>query len=94
MKNTVAKSKHTGKTYNHWTLLEVDPKNRRKHLCICQCGKKETVYTSNITSGKSTNCRECQALKKSLHLKGKKIFFFENFRCCKNKWKIKTFSGM
>ena len=77
MKNTVAKSKHTGKTYNHWTLLEVDPKNRRKHLCICQCGKKETVYTSNITSGKSTNCRECQALKKSLHLKGKKIFFLK-----------------
>ena len=45
---------YEGASFWHWTILErVD---RRKYLCVCDCGKKRIVDKYSIKKGKSKSC--------------------------------------
>ena len=46
--------------FNKWTLInKMD--NSDKWRAICDCGFETHVYKSNVTSGKSKQCVQCQA---------------------------------
>lgn len=46
--------------FNKWTLInKID--NNDKWRAVCECGFETTVYKSNVTSGKSKQCIQCQA---------------------------------
>lgn len=56
------KSKHTGKTFNKWTLLEVDPVKRPNyHICRCECGTVKSLFTPDVIKGKTTQCNKCRS---------------------------------
>jgi hypothetical protein len=53
----------TGRTdFGRWTVLRRCGRNRHKKIlwwCRCACGAEHAVTTGNLTSGTSTQCRQC-----------------------------------
>lgn len=63
-----------GKRLGKLTVLDIVPRNeckdrQKKYKCVCDCGRIRTVYSSNLTTGKSTSCGICVAIGR----KGKSI---------------------
>ena len=52
---------HTGKKFGKWSVLGYA--GRQYWLCRCECGAQVLVYSGNLTSGGSTQCRKCANLK-------------------------------
>lgn len=52
-----------GKKYGDLTVLEPTKKdNRTAWLCLCSCGNKKVVLTSNLTTQKTKSCGMCKHL--------------------------------
>jgi len=51
----------SGKTFGKWAVIKQGPKRGKKNrwLCRCECGNESLVQVSDLTSGKSTQCRSC-----------------------------------
>lgn len=47
-----------GQQFGRLTVLQRDTKKTKKvsWLCLCDCGNKVSVYSSNLTSGNTTSC--------------------------------------
>lgn len=48
---------HTGKNFGSWTVLKYI--GRQYWECRCKCGAEQEIYSGNLTSGKTTQCRSC-----------------------------------
>lgn len=49
----------SGQTFGHLTVIthgEPGPRNRRRWLCRCVCGKEITVYAQHLLAGRATTC--------------------------------------
>jgi hypothetical protein len=65
---------YSGKKFGNWTILKrILPHRPAKYLCKCDCGKESEVFLTNLIRGYSNNCRDCQSLKPSAWLVGKKL---------------------
>lgn len=53
-----------GQHFGSWTVVSRDGVTGKRHnqvmwLCDCACGNTGTISTSNLVSGRSTQCRPC-----------------------------------
>lgn len=46
----------TGQKYNMLTFLRKDPGNKKKWICLCDCGNETSVYPSNVKRGLTKSC--------------------------------------
>lgn len=53
-----------GRTFGKWTVLDDDPKDKRKVICKCECGNIRSVWRTNLTCGYSESCG-CEHIKKT-----------------------------
>lgn len=52
----------TGQRFGRWTVVEKAGRTERLKvlwLCRCECGEKVVVRADNLTSKKSSGCRDC-----------------------------------
>lgn len=65
----------SGKKFGKWTVLYKDPdKSKKRHwFCKCDCGLEHSLIMSNISSGKSTQCKDCSDLQRSQQFIGTRI---------------------
>lgn len=52
----------TGRRFGHWTVVRYagkSPNQNSAWLCRCDCGRKQIVWRSTLTCGKSTQCIAC-----------------------------------
>lgn len=46
-----------GNRYGRWTvLMAIDPEDRDKALCGCECGTERSVFRHKLIAGQSTSC--------------------------------------
>jgi len=53
---------HAGKTFGNWTVIEY--LGKQYWLCRCSCGNMKSIYSGNLVSGNTTQCRSCSAKSK------------------------------
>lgn len=46
----------TGEKFMRWTVVGIDPDNKRHLLCRCDCGSVRSVYRWSLTRKKSRSC--------------------------------------
>lgn len=65
-----------GEKFGAWTIIErMEPKRPIRYNCKCDCGYFSIVHLRNLVSGKSSNCIQCGALKKSKPYIGSKFYY-------------------
>lgn len=52
-----------GQRFGRWAVVAHGAKHRH-WLCRCGCGREKYVHASNLTDGKSTQCRQCGSPRK------------------------------
>lgn len=52
---------YTGDTFGKWSVLSRYPSHgkKTKYLCVCECGTEKLVHGSDLSTGKSRQCKSC-----------------------------------
>ena len=58
----------SGKRFGSWTVLKRAPNaGRTRFHCLCDCGNKSIVFSTNLTRGLSSSCKGCSVKNKEAY---------------------------
>lgn len=65
----------SGKKFRKWTVLYQNPdKSKKRHwFCRCDCGNEHSLSISNVSTGKSAQCKTCADFRRSNKFIGLRI---------------------
>lgn len=84
----------TGKTFGSLLVIGIDPdhtKYPQRYMCQCSCGRKSSILSFSLTSGRTKNCQTCG------RDKTKKVtdeIIIEAYGRLKNVWKVGSEVGL
>lgn len=84
----------TGKKFGRLSVLSRDNKRKSTYwICQCECGNILSVYSNNLRSGNSTQCRSCASAGSRIDLTGQKFGKLTAISFANGKWECECECG-